>query len=87
MLYTERGPFREYDVLVRALPSLFRARYVPHAELLAGYLGPHLDALLGMPAPVPEVRTDGALVVTERVLAHCVQAPLHPAAGRAAVDP
>jgi hypothetical protein len=87
MLYTERGPFREYDVLVRALPSLFRARYVPHAELLAGYLGPHLDALLGMPAPVPEVRTDGALVVTERVLAHCVQAPLQRAVGRAAVDP
>jgi hypothetical protein len=87
MLYTERGPFREYDVLVRALSTLFRARHVSQDELLAGRLGPHLDALLGMSAPAPGARTDGALVVTERVLAHCVQAPLHPAVGRAAVDP
>jgi hypothetical protein len=60
---------------------------VSQDELLAGRLGPHLDALLGMSAPAPGARTDGALVVTERVLAHCVQAPLHPAVGRAAVDP
>jgi hypothetical protein len=86
MLYTDRGPFREYDVLARSLPTLFRARHVPHHELLAGHFGPHLDSLLDMRKPTPRLRTDGALVVTERVLAHCLQAPPHTALGRAAVD-
>ena len=45
VLFTDRGPFREYDVLAEALPRLGRARYVPRADVLAGQLGPHLDAL------------------------------------------
>ena len=50
VLFTERGPFREYDVLAQALPRLGQARFVPRADLLAGALGPHLDALLQSPA-------------------------------------
>ncbi|MCA1646384.1 MAG: hypothetical protein LC797_13300, partial [Chloroflexi bacterium] len=68
VLYTDRGPFREYDVLVQALPKLTRARYVPRTDLLAGQLGPHLDALLELPARRSEQRVDGARYVARRVL-------------------
>jgi L-arabinokinase len=69
MLFTDRGPFREYDVLAAALPTLGRARHVPRDELRAGQLGPHLDALLAAPAPPwTEQRMDGAECVARRVL-------------------
>jgi UDP-N-acetylglucosamine:LPS N-acetylglucosamine transferase len=68
VLFTDRGPFREYDVLAAALPRLGRARYVPQLELLAGHLGPHLDALLRSTTPWTDQRLDGAARVAERVL-------------------
>jgi hypothetical protein len=51
VVYTDRGPFREYDVLARALESLGPARYAPQADVLAGRLGPHLDALRAVTTP------------------------------------
>jgi L-arabinokinase len=68
VLFTDRGPFREYDVLAQALPTLGRARYVPQSELRAGHLGPHLDALLESTAAWTEQRMDGAEFVAERVV-------------------
>ena len=68
VLFTERGPFREYDVLAQALPRLGRARFVPRADLLAGHLGPHLDALLQAPAHWQPLQLNGADVIAERVL-------------------
>jgi hypothetical protein len=68
MLFTDRGPFREYDVLARALPTLGRARHAPRDDVLAGQLGPHLDALFETPAPWTEQRMDGADFVAERLL-------------------
>jgi L-arabinokinase len=69
VLFTDRGPFREYDVLAEALPRLGRARFVARHDLLAGELGPHLDALLACNMPWSEQALDGAEVVAERVLA------------------
>lgn len=68
VLYTDRGPFREYDVLAHALPGLARARYVARDDLLAGHLGPHLDALLASRAPWTDQRMDGAECVARHVL-------------------
>jgi UDP-N-acetylglucosamine:LPS N-acetylglucosamine transferase len=68
VLYTDRGPFREYDVLAQALPRLGRAGYIARAELLAGRLGPHLDALLESRASWTEQPFDGAQCVARRVL-------------------
>lgn len=69
VLFTDRGPFREYDVLAGCLPRLGRARYIPREALLAGHVGPFLDALL---ATTDQAWTDqpmnGADVVAERVL-------------------
>ncbi len=68
VLFTDRGPFREYDVLAEALTNLGHARYVPRQDVLAGELGPHLDALLESDARWAELPMNGATVVAERVL-------------------
>ncbi len=68
VLYTDRGPFREYPVLVRALHALGRAFYVPHDDLRRGEIGPALDALLHMRTTWTTPRADGAAVVADRLL-------------------
>ncbi|MBV9171465.1 MAG: hypothetical protein JOZ81_15420 [Chloroflexi bacterium] len=68
MLYTDRGPFREYDVLVDALHRLGCARYVPRADVLDGRLASHLDALLDSTCTWSELRLDGASTVAQHVL-------------------
>jgi hypothetical protein len=68
VLFTDRGPFREYDVLVQALSTLARARHIPQADLRSGQLGPHLDALLESRAQWTEQPMDGARGVARRVL-------------------
>lgn len=67
-LFTDRGPFREYDVLAEALPRLGRARYVPRADVMRGKLGPHLEALLSLKTDWTEQCMDGSEVVADRVL-------------------
>ena len=39
MLYTSRGRFPEYEVLVAGLPGLARAAFIGHDDLFAGRLG------------------------------------------------
>jgi UDP:flavonoid glycosyltransferase YjiC (YdhE family) len=68
ILYTDRGPFREYDVLVDAMHRLGCARYIPRHDVLEGRLAPHLDALLDTPCSWTDLRLDGASVVAEHVL-------------------
>jgi len=68
LLYTSRGHFVEYDVLVREMPRYLRTAYFDHDELFAGRWGPHLDRVLAQPAPPERPRTDGAEAAAERVL-------------------
>ena len=68
LLFTDRGPFREYDVLAEQLPRLGHAQYIPRDELLAGQLGPRLDALLASEAVWADVPMNGADVVAARIL-------------------
>lgn len=68
VLFTDRGPFREYDVLAAALPVLGRARHVPRDDLIDGNLGPHLDALLELPTDWTEQPMNGADVIADRVV-------------------
>lgn len=60
MLYTSRGAFREYDLLVREMPRYLRARYLSQDDLFAGRWTAALDALLAQPAPPETLATDGA---------------------------
>lgn len=65
LLYTSRGLFVEYDVLVAAMPRFLRAAFIDHADLLAGRWQPHLDALLAQPPPPDTPATNGADVAAQ----------------------
>jgi L-arabinokinase len=69
ILYTDRGHFAEYDVLVAAMPKYVRCRFMPREDLLQGRWKDHLDAVLTQPPPSERPRTDGAFVAASYLLA------------------
>jgi hypothetical protein len=68
MLYTSRGQFAEYDVLVGGMPRFLRCRFLGHDDLYAGRWRAHLDALLAQPAPPEHPATDGAAIAAGYLL-------------------
>jgi len=68
LLYTSRGDFREYQVLVDAMPTFLRCGFIDHADLFAGKWQPHLDALLAQPEPPSHPATNGADVAADMLL-------------------
>jgi UDP:flavonoid glycosyltransferase YjiC (YdhE family) len=68
LLYTSRGDFREYQVLVDAMPAWLRSRFITHDDLFAGKWAPHLDALLSQPAPPGHPILNGAEVAADILL-------------------
>jgi L-arabinokinase len=68
LLYTSRGRFREYDVLVREMPRYLRCEFLDQESLLAGRWRAALDRLVAQPAPPEHPRTDGAEVVAGMIL-------------------
>jgi L-arabinokinase len=67
MLYTSRGVFREYDVLVKAMAEIVRSRFISHADLFAGRWQTALDALLEEPEPPVTLDTNGAEIAARRL--------------------
>ena len=68
MLYTSRGRFPEYEVLVAGLPALTRAAFIDHDEFFAGRWQEHLDRLLAQPRPA-QPAANGAQVVANALAA------------------
>jgi L-arabinokinase len=68
LLYTSRGRFAEYDVLVREMPRYLRCRFISNDDLLGGRWPPHLAALLAQPPAAERAATNGADVVAARAL-------------------
>ena len=68
ILYTSRGRFAEYDVLVSEMPRFVRCRFIDQDALFAGAWRDSLYALLSAPAPSVAAATDGAQVVARRLL-------------------
>jgi hypothetical protein len=62
MLYTSRGSFAEYDVLVREMPRYLRCGFIGHDDLFAGHWRASLDRLAAGPVPPERPATDGALI-------------------------
>jgi hypothetical protein len=60
ILYTSRGHFVEYDVLVAEMPRYVRCEFISQDELFGGQWQASLDRLLGTPEVVPNVAVDGA---------------------------
>jgi hypothetical protein len=69
MLYTSRGVFREYDVLIEALPRYVRSRFISHADLFAGRWRDALQAVLAQPDPPDHPAVDGADRAAEEIRA------------------
>ena len=68
LLYTSRGRFLEYEVLVRELPRYLRARFIDHDDLFGGRWKPSLDALLTQSAPPERPAVNGADVAADWLL-------------------
>jgi len=69
LLYTSRGRFAEYDVLVREMPKYLRCAHIEMDQLLAGRWRAALDAALRAPEPTQRPRTDGAVIVADMICA------------------
>jgi L-arabinokinase len=68
LLFTSRGHFVEYDVLVAEMPRVLRCRFIPQDDLMAGRWRAHIDALLDKPPPPERARIDGADVAATAIL-------------------
>jgi L-arabinokinase len=69
LVYTSRGRFAEYPVLVQEMPKYLRCAYIDHASLLGGRWLAALNAAIGAPSPPERPRTDGADVIADMIAA------------------
>ncbi len=67
IVYTDRGDFPEYPILVGQMERLTACVYVTNETVAAGRLGPALDDVMSRPLPPPP-RLDGALVAARRLV-------------------
>jgi hypothetical protein len=67
MLYTSRGRFAEYEVLLAEMPRYLRCRFIAQEDLMAGRLRESLEALAAAAAAPEKLRLDGASVVAETI--------------------
>ena len=68
LLYTSRGHFVEYEVLVNAMPRYLRSQFIDREDLLAGNWGPALEKLLSSPPPPETPALNGAAVAADEIL-------------------
>jgi L-arabinokinase len=74
ILYTSRGHFVEYDVLVREMPRYVRSQFIPQDALFAGQWRPYLERLLAQTAP-PRADVSGAEQAADIVLDRATSRP------------
>jgi L-arabinokinase len=60
LVYTARGRFREYDVMVAEMPRVLRCAFLDQQTLFAGRWKAALDAVLAQGEPPEHPPTDGA---------------------------
>ena len=68
LLFTSRGHFAEYPVMLEEMPTMLRCRHIEQADLLAGNWRDAIDALLAQPEPAARPRVDGADVAAGKIL-------------------
>jgi hypothetical protein len=78
VLYTARGHFPEYDVLVEEMPKYLRVAAFSHDDLFNGKWEPHLDKLLAQPKPKKKPDTNGADVAADILLKALDKPPKKP---------
>ncbi len=70
LLYTSRGHFVEYDVLVREMPRWLRCGFISNEDLLAGNWQDALDRVLALPGPPETADVDGAARAATVIASH-----------------
>jgi UDP:flavonoid glycosyltransferase YjiC (YdhE family) len=70
MLYTSRGAFREYDVLVREMPRYLRCRFIDQEALFEGRWRDPLESLVNQPTPPETIALNGAELAAGIIAAH-----------------
>jgi hypothetical protein len=69
MLYTSRGQFREYNLLVSQFPRFVRSLFISQENLFAGRWRESLEAARRLPPPAERMPTNGAEVAATRLSA------------------
>lgn len=69
LLYTSRGRFAEYDVMVEEMPRVMRTRFIAQERLRAGDWASDVQALLRQPRPAEGIAFDGAEIAAREVFA------------------
>ena len=67
ILYTSRGRFVEYNVMVQEMPRYLRCAFISNEDLYAGRWQAPLDRLMTQPRPPEQPRVDGAEVVARHI--------------------
>jgi len=67
LVYTSRGHFREYDVLVSEMPRFLRCGFLEQEALLAGRWRDALDRVLASGDPPEQPATNGAAVIASMI--------------------
>jgi hypothetical protein len=78
ILYTSRGHFPEYDVILEEMPKYLRSALISHDDLFAGKWESHLDKLLGQSKPKKKPETNGAEVAADILLKALDKPPKKP---------
>ena len=68
IIYTDRGPFREYDILVAAIQEHLAHAFMPPEDLYAGRWEKAMRELEGLPRRLPHLALDGGTVCARRIL-------------------
>jgi L-arabinokinase len=68
LLYTSRGRFIEYDLLVAEMPRVLQCREISQEDLFEGRWADAVAALLAQPGPPERPRVDGAEIAAAEVL-------------------
>jgi L-arabinokinase len=69
VVFTSRGRFAEYPVIVDAMPRFLRCSYVDHEDLFAGRWLRALEAAVTAPEPPEHPATNGADVIADMIAA------------------
>lgn len=67
IVYTSRGQFAEYPVMVAEMPSLLRCTEITSDDLLAGRWLVPLERVVRLPHPVGPIATNGAEVIADMI--------------------
>lgn len=68
MIFSDRGGFPEYPILVKGIKSLLASCFMPKEALYSGNWGPYLGKLGRQPRKHPRLKTNGAQVAAKRIM-------------------